>query len=110
MSLYAEYLLEKENKHYIEMDGGFITFLLIPENRECFIETVFVKKEKRNEGLAVKLEAEVIKIAKEAGCSFLSGVVYPGSVNSTESMKVMLQVGYKLHSCDGVKINIVKEI
>lgn len=110
MSLYAEYLLEKENKQYIELDGGFITYLLIPENRECFIETIFVTKSKRRSGLAAQLEQEVIKIAKEAGCIFLSGVVFPGSNDSTQAMKVMLQAGYTIHSCDGMKINIVKEI
>lgn len=96
MSLYAEYKLEREGKKTIESPDGFLTYSLHPD--VMYIEDLFVTKDKRSEGHAVKLANEALAIAKGAGCKKVLGSIVPLASGSTESMRVLIDYGFKIQS------------
>lgn len=107
-SLYSEYIQERENKSIVEHDKGFATYKII--GLECYIIDIYVKPEARKEGLASKMADEITEIAKSKGCKILSGSVYPAANGSTESLKVLLAYGFKLHDAQNGMISMYKEI
>jgi predicted GNAT family acetyltransferase len=107
-SLYAKYILERENKNIIETDSGFATYII--QGEECYIENIFVLEEMRKKGSASYLAGRVTEIAKEMNCKRLIGSVRPSARGSTESLKVLLAYGFKLLSASNDAIFFVKEI
>lgn len=97
MSLYADYIQERTNDLIKECQGGFCTYRYLNET-EVYIVDIFVIPEMRQTGLASNLADEVVKEAKEKGCTTLIGSVSPSCKGSTISMKVLLGYGMLLHS------------
>lgn len=108
MSLYAEYVREREGKFVVENDKGFATYLFV--NDGCYIEDIYVAKEYRKNGQAAEFADEIAKIAKQKGVSKLYGTVAPQANGATESLKVLLAYGFKLHSSNQNLILMVKDI
>lgn len=97
MSLYAEYIKEREGKSVLETDNGFATYAFCGSNKEeCYIIDIYVKPEKRKDGEATKLANTIAEIAKQFGCKYLSGSVDPQANGATESLKVLLSYGFSL--------------
>jgi len=111
MSLYSEYLAEKENKEYFEIPNkGFITYRIIPENKECYIDIIFVKKEFRKQKIGKQLEQEVIKKAKESGCTFLSAQVYSKAPFFKDSLAAIIKSNYAVFKEYDNYLLVVKNI
>ena len=108
MSLYAQYISEREGKHILEHAQGFATYVFMEKG--CYIEDIFVVKEYRQTGVAAHLADQIAEIAKEKGYTRLFGSVVPSANNSTISLEVLLAYGFKLDSSSNNFILLVKEI
>lgn len=62
MSLYAEYIKERENKECIEVEGGFITIQNL--DTHCYFVDVYVQPELRKSGVAKQLTDMAVEYAK----------------------------------------------
>lgn len=109
MSLWSDYLNEREGKEVIEHDSGFAVFKL-NEDETCYLEHIYVAPEVRGTGLASELADRVAKRARESGKSVLLGSVMPGATGATHSLKTQLTYGFKLDSIQGNLIVMSKEI
>ena len=108
MSLYGQYIAERENKSIIETDKGFVTFY--PMNGGLYLEDIYVIPEERHSREASKLADQVAEIALEKGLTKLYGSVVPSANNSTASLRVLLGYGFKLDSCTNNFILFRKEL
>ena len=107
-SLYAQYALERSNITVLENEYGFITYMFTPEY--CYIEDLFVIKEKRNTKVAYELAESVTKLAKDAGYSKLLGSVCVTANGGEHSLTRLIQYGFKLKSLEGNMIYLTKDI
>ena len=98
MSLYAKYLTERTNDRILEINHGFATYRMIPEQKAVYIVDIFVDSDFRKAGSAAQMADEIAKIAKKEGCIKMLGSVVPSVKNSTDSLKILLAYGMKLQS------------
>lgn len=115
MSLFAEYILEREGKHTIENEKGFATYAFVGDSNgdgigRCYIESIYVKPEFRQSDVAKQLADEIVKHACQVGCKILLGSVSPAAKNSTDSLRVLLAYGFKLDSAEKNFILFAKDI
>lgn len=108
MSLYAEYIREREGKEIVEDEKGFVTYTFVPEG--CYVVDIYVKPEFRKQGHAAALTDVVACVAKGKGCSKLIGSVCPQAKGSTDSLKALLAYGFQLDSCAPNLIYLKKEL
>ncbi len=108
MSLYKDYIKERENRECIESEDGFITYKIY--GIECYIIDIYVVPEKRISAIGRNMADQVAEIAKEQGCKVLSGSVVPSANNSTESIKILISYGFKLIKSEPNMIWFAKEI
>jgi ribosomal protein S18 acetylase RimI-like enzyme len=92
----AAYLKERENFDAIVVEHGFASFCINGE--ECYIKDIWVHPDFRNSHLAAGMANIIAENAEKAGCKYLTGSVMPSANNSTESVKVLLAYGFKVHS------------
>ncbi len=95
MSLYGQYICERQNKSILENESGFLVYYF--EGVYCYIEEIFVVEADRNNGIAAKMADEVKQIAIDKNCKWLVGSVKPSTNGSTSSLKVLLAYGFKLY-------------
>jgi ribosomal protein S18 acetylase RimI-like enzyme len=108
MSMYAQYIKERENKDCIENEYGFATFKISGEI--CYLEDIYIDPAYRQRHEASLLANQVVERAKEKGCKFLVGTVNPATNNATISLKVLLGYDMKLDSIRDGLIWFYKEI
>lgn len=108
LSLYGQYIKEREGKEIIESEIGFATYCFL--DGQCYIQDIFVHPDYRRSGEALRLGDEIAKIAKEKGCNKIYGTVCPSAKGSTISLKSLLNNGFKLDSCINNFIAVVKDI
>lgn len=108
LSLYGQYIQEREGKSIVENECGFATYKIFGD--ECYIVDIFIKKEHRRSSQASSLADHISAMAKEAGCKYLTGTCVPSTSGATESMKAMFGYGFKLHACVEDKIILIKEL
>lgn len=109
MSLYGDYIKERENKEIIENEYGFATYQFLPEGR-CYITDIYIHPDHRCIGAAALLADRIADIAKDKGCKVLLGSVCPQANHSTESLKILLAYGFKLDCAEKNFILFAKEI
>lgn len=110
MTLYAQYIKEREQKDIIETDKGFATYKVYP-NGECYLQDIYVIPEARRSRVAYDLADQVVEIAKEKKCHTLVGSVCTDAINPTASMKFVLNYnGMKFHSVKGNMIFFTKDL
>lgn len=109
MSLYAEYIKEREDKEIIESDKGFATFKTF-DNGECYLQDLYVIPTERKTGLATEMTDTIVKIAKERGCNTLIGSVCVEDQSATRNMKVFLAYGMQIYKNAGMMIFLKKDI
>lgn len=107
-SLYAEFLLEYDGTEIIENEQGFATYRI--NDDECYIENVYVRPEFRKLGIHKKLSNDILIIAKERGCKYLSTGTCTKANNPIRSMKVILDNGFNVDSVSGNMIYYRKDI
>ena len=108
MSLYGEYIKEREGKGIVESEVGFATYIFNTDN-SCYIVDIYVKPEHRRTRAAYSLGEQIAFIAKERGCNKLYGSVVPSLKNSTESLKFLIACGFKLDKCQNDFIVVSRE-
>lgn len=96
MSKFAAYIKEREGVDLIETEWGFAIYVI--QKQECYIRDVFVYPEHRRSRECYGIADQIVAIAKEAGCTLLTGSVSPGTNNATASIEVLIGYGMKLHS------------
>lgn len=109
MSLYGQYIKEREGKDIVENDYGFATYMINKDN-SCYIESIYVIPDARHDHVASQLADEIAYIAKSQGCNTLLGSVSPSANHSTSSLKVLLAYGFQLDSATNNFILMRKEI
>lgn len=109
MSLYKEYIKEREDKDIIESDSGFATYKIF-NNGECYLQDIYVVPNKRKSGLASEMADQVVDIAKENGCHTLLGSVCVDGNEPTRNLKVFLNYGMQVQKIIGNMIFLTKNI
>lgn len=92
MSLWKEYLLEREGKLVIEDDDSLVSYCI--EGDVCLIGEVYIKKEKRHGPKARQMLEQIKTIAKDAGCTRLLGTVNPGDRNAQRNLAIQIALGF----------------
>lgn len=108
MSLFAQYIKERENKEIVESEEGFATYFYL--NDGVYIENIYVREDSRNKGTASKFADCIAQVAKSKGFSKMYGSVIPTTNNSTDSLKVLLSYGFRLDSAVNNAIIMVKDL
>lgn len=108
MSLYADYIKERENKECIDNEYGFITYKI--SGADSYIVDFYVRPEYRRTGKGTELANLAAEAAKASRCTRLLGSVIPDTNNSTESMKALMWYGFKLLWARENFIMLFKEI
>lgn len=94
MSLYAQYIQEREGFEIVETEYGFATYQI--SNEVCYIRDLFVSKVSRGRHVASDMADKICSIAKDNNCSELLGSVHPDAKGATDSLKVLLAYGFSL--------------
>ena|ERR1700722_12992962 len=108
MSLFSDYIQEREGKGLIETDKGFATYSFVKDG--AYIEDIFVHKDHRHSGEAAQMADQIAILAKEKGLTKLFGSISPSANNSTISLKVLLAYGFQLNSSTNNFIWLEKDI
>lgn len=108
MSLYANYIKEREGLSIIENDKGFVTYKI--SKPVIFIQDLYVAPEFRRTGAATEFGDAVVKIGKENQCSILRGDVCPTATGASEAMLFQLNYGMKISNSNQDIISLWKEI
>lgn len=109
MSLFGDYIKERQGKEILETGDGFATYYF-PNPDTCYIEDIYVRPEARRTGLASKMADQIVQIAKENRCQALIGSVSVAAFGSTESLKALLAYGFELEGLKGELIYLKKDI
>lgn len=91
MSLYSDYLKEREGIDVLEASDGFATYLLRPT--DCYIIDIYVVPEKRQSGLAAQMADQIADIARSKGIKFLTGSVDKRDPQAARNEKVLIAYG-----------------
>lgn len=116
MSHQAHYVLEREGFETLEAKEGFVIYKI--NGPECYIRDIYIAPDFRSTGAGKRLADRVSEIAKERGCNTLVGTVVPligddptkARAFATESMRMQIAYGFKIHSCNVNEIVLSKEI
>lgn len=108
MSLYANYLKERQELECIETADGFISYKI--SKPECFINDTYVRPERRKNNIARELCDMVTTVAKKAGCEYLTLSVCPSSNGAHVSMLAALSYDMKLYKADKDLVYFIKRI
>jgi GNAT superfamily N-acetyltransferase len=107
MSLWSDYILEREGNAVIEEGWGFIEFRISPP--VCMIHSLYVRPVDRKSGRGSELADRVAEIARREGCTLWSQVV-SSMLNATESLKAVLAYGFKVTEAQNGCIILTKDI
>lgn len=94
MSLYGDYIKERENRHIVESEDGFMTYTWLED--ACYIVDMYVRPQARKSGLAIRMADVIACKAKERGINMLLGSVDPSTNHATESMRLLIKYGFEL--------------
>lgn len=108
ISLFGQYLKEREGVDLIETEHGFIIYSI--NKQECYVRDVYIHPEFRKKRSAFELVNLAVFEAKKAGCTILTGTVCPSANGSTESLDFVRAYQMKLHSSINNLIYFTKDI
>lgn len=108
MTLYSQYLAEREDFSIVEDEFGFATFKIYGET--VYLRDLFVVADKRMTGHAKVLAAQVIEVAKRAGCKIMTGSVDAKLKGADASVKVLHAYGMRVTGIQGNLLVFEKEI
>jgi len=108
MSLHSDYIRERLGQESIEHEWGFLTYKIIGDVVE--VGDFYISPAERRSGKSDRLGDELLFRAKQAGAKRIAAWVWPGMPNADGSIKVLFRFGFKLHSNDGARTILVKEL
>lgn len=107
-SLYAQYIKEREDFEMVEDEFGFASYKIF--GAECYIRDIYVVPEKRKTAIGTSYMEKITELARESGCTHLTGTVFPAANGASESMAAILRGGFKIQASTSDKIILMKEI
>lgn len=105
---YMEYLLERDGLTAITRPEGLVLYKPLMDG--LYIETIYVRPEFRQSGIAASMLQEVELLTKYAGLSKVYGSCDPKAKGATISMQSMFATGFKLIGYENGLNWLVKEI
>lgn len=96
MTLYAEYIKEREGFECLEYERSFITFRI--DGKCCYIRDCYIKDGFRKSGLLRMMCQSVADLAKDRGCDHLLISVCPVLPGCDEMVQKLIHFGCKLHT------------
>lgn len=107
MSMWADYIKDRENKECIEDETGFVTYQV--SGKDCYIMDLYVRPQYRGRSSEVLMKI-LIGLIKEIGCTRLFASVVPTTKDPTRSIKCLLYLKFNLFSASENFILLMKEI
>jgi len=104
MSLWGDYVKEKYNKYMIEDENGFLIYYLIPQNKELYVEDIYIVPEHRKLGAYKTFLKKLEPIFCQNECEKLSCSVFLYSNKPEESIAWILKLGFKISHITDNKI------
>lgn len=113
MTLYAQYIKERGNKHIVENEWGFATYSAYKDGM-C-IEDIYVVPGLRKGGIAKEFHDQIVEKVKEMGFKKIYNCVAPSvnqntQTNPTGMVKWMFSQGYSLDECFNGVLILSKDI
>jgi len=108
MSLYAEYIRERESLEIIEHEDGFVTYKIV--GKECFLADMYVRPHQRGNSLFKRLIYELCKIARANKCDHISTNIHTLDVNCSRAIKAALKVDFSIINANNGTILLVKKL
>lgn len=108
MSLYADYIKERQDFECLENEYSFITYKKIDDF--MFIEDLYIKPEARRKGEGFELGKKVEDIAKKLGCKALVTTVDTSTNNWEASLQGIFKFGFNLVNEDKTCLYFNKEL
>jgi GNAT superfamily N-acetyltransferase len=108
MSLYPQYLKETLGYETIELEGGFISYVIVDEI--LHFEEIYVAPEHRRSDLALRLVNLARAKGKEAGCAKIQTSVLIFRIGAERALRADLALGFKMISAEGNRIIMQREI
>ncbi len=109
MSLYGDYIAEREDMGIVECEQGFATYKIY-ENGECYLKDIYVSPAHRQSNIATEMANKIADIARERGCNVLVGSVCTDDKSATRNTKVLLAYGMDIYKTMGNMIFFRKRI
>tara|TARA_B100000131_G_scaffold11232_2_gene11732 strand:- start:12966 stop:13307 length:342 start_codon:yes stop_codon:yes gene_type:complete len=97
-SLYAKYILERENKHYFENKYGFVTYTIGSDN--IYLQDMYVLQECRGKGHARNFLNYIEKIALELNKSCIVTSISINAQNPEISIIPIICGDFKIKKLD----------
>lgn len=108
MSLYPQYLKETLGYETIELEGGFISYVIVGE--VLHLEEIYVVPAQRRSDLGLRLFNLARAKGKEAECSRIQTSVLIFRSGAERALRVNLALGFKMISAEGNRIIMQREI
>lgn len=107
-TLYAKYIEERAGGKIIEDDRGFIAYRI--NGPECFIMEMYIAEDYRKGGAGREFIDKLSSIAKEHGCTHITGNVFLDLKGASNTLIAALMVGFRVAEGSKDAVLIVKEI
>lgn len=108
MSLYGDYIKEREDFDIIEDWRGFASYRI--DGPVCYIRDIYIKPDQRKTKVHYEFSDKIVEIAKERGCTKLLGTVDPNDKAATRNIKVLLGYGLQFMNIHNQLMWFSKEI
>lgn len=110
--MYSLYVFEREGLRELRKDYGFIHYKITGEgeNKECFLSDLYIIDECRRSGKSHKITNELVELARQEKCKWLTTMVDLSTNNVESSLGTILKYGFKLADADGRIMSFAKEI
>jgi predicted GNAT superfamily acetyltransferase len=109
MTLWADYILEREGCKTIENEHGFLTFKEMPDG-VIFIRDMFVHPSKRDSGVGQELFLELSEWARRADFKRCICQVDTRAGEASESLAKFLAKGFRLEGAQNCVITLSRSI
>lgn len=99
ISLYGQYVIEREGKQILETDSGFATYTIAPTEigNQIFVHDLFILQNCRKSKEASNLVDQLLEIAADNNCTHAMSTVDPRTNGATTALKFQLHVGMNLY-------------
>lgn len=106
---YLEYCKEIWGRQVIQEPWGFATYDI--KGPLVYIADMYIAPEARAVGRGKELEAEIIEIGLDAGCTFVMCKVHKTDLNWARNLKIYVEhCGYGVHQENDDFISLIKDI
>ncbi len=107
-TLYAKYILEREDAKIIENADGFLTYRIV--GNEAFIINLYVNSAVRKKGVCQELVSILEETAIKQRCEYITGFIQLNDPGRNITMQAALKIGFEIGSATPQSILIIKKI